>query len=108
MESKCPKIRGSKCPRMGGSRCPKIGGSKCPKIRGSKCPKSKCTMTLPSGSQTSSTAKLPLYTFYSNELENSDMIIVSVMGDGKESSAASHHNSFGLVLLSSVLYLSFS
>ena len=57
-------------------------------------------LPLPSGSQTSSTAKLPIYTFYSNEVGHSDMIIVSVMGDEKGSTAASHHNSFGLILLS--------
>ena len=62
-------------------------------------------LPLPSGLQTSSTAKLPIYTFYSNEVGHSDMIIVSVMGDGKGSTAASHHNSFDLILLVSVLSL---
>ena len=54
------------------------------------------------------TAKLPLYTFHLDEDERSDdMITVSVMGDEKES-AASQHNSFSLILLLSVLYISFS
>ena len=60
-------------------------------------------LPLPSGSQTS-TAKFPIYTFHSNEVEVSDLIKVSVMGDGKESSATNPHNSFGLMLLFSVFY----
>ena len=64
-------------------------------------------LPIPSGSQTNSTAKLPLYAFYWDDNEYSDAITVSVIGDGTES-AANQYNSLGLITLFFVLYISFS
>ena len=64
-------------------------------------------LPIPSGSQTNSTAKLPLYAFYWDDSEYSDVITVSVMGDGTES-AVNQYNSLGKFTIFLVLYISFS